>query len=146
MATQRYNKWLQLTGDGTIDVSTASMNVLLVADFYQFDENHSPENIDEYVLNGVNALVNDFFSSNSINNIIERTKEYLMLGITTYPDVVTAEIDRVFVDYPDKAESLKQLITNPTETFWKDLKEAGIGYFVFENVENDTLCFVEDIE
>ena len=146
MATQRYSQWLQLTGDGTIDVQTMNMNVLLVADFYQFDENHTPDDINEYVLNGVNALLDDFFCTNSMNNIIERTKEYLMLGITTYPDVVKAEIDRVFADYPEKAEALKQLITTPTETFWTDLKEAGIGYFVFTNAENNVLCFCEDID
>ena len=146
MATIRYNEWLQKVSSGEFDLSKATMNVKLVAETYVPEESHTQADITPYILAGVAVIVDDYFSSNGMGNIIDTVKEKMLTGIKLFPDVVSKEIDRCFDG--EQAEKMKQLTMNPENNyqFWKDLKENGIKYFVFSSYEYDCLTFVEEID
>jgi hypothetical protein len=145
MSTLRYNEWLAKLSSGEFDLNKATMNVMLVADTYVPNENHTRANITPYILSGVAVIVDDYFKQNGMSNILDTVKAKMVLGIQTFTDVVSKEIDRVFTG--ERADKLKQLIMNPENNyqFWNDLKEAGIKYFVFESTNYNCLTFCEDI-
>lgn len=146
MATIRYNEWLQKVSSGEFDLAKATMNVMLVAETYVPDENHTQANITPYILAGVAVIVDDFFSTNGMSNILDTVKEKMFAGIKLFPDVVAKEIDRCFKG--EQAEKLKAIVQSPENSFkfWQDMKENGIKYFVFNSSEYDCLTFVEEIE
>lgn len=152
MSTLRYNQWLQLVSlpDNDplkFDVSKVDLNVMLVTEEYQPAENHTPPDVDKYIVKGVSAIMDDFFSTHGISDILDEVKAKMVMGFKYFPAEIAKEVDRVFTD-KTKAEKIKQLIQNPDNNFqlWKELKENGVGYFVFESPEHDSLCFCETIE
>jgi hypothetical protein len=152
MATLRYNQWLQLVSlDDSdplkFDVTKVDLNVMLVTDEYQPDLDHKPVDVDKYIVKGVSVIVDDFFSTHGIGDVIDEVKDKMVIGFKAFPAEIAKEVDRVFTD-KTKAEKIKQLIQNPDNNFqlWKELKENGVGYFVFESPEHGSLCFCETIE
>jgi hypothetical protein len=152
MSTIRYTQWLQLVNlDDSdplkFDVSNVDLNVKLVSEDYQPHADHKPIDVDKYIINGVSAIVDDFFATHGMSDIIDEVKSKMVMGFKYFPAEIAKEVDRVFTDKA-KAEKVKQLIQNPDNNFqlWQELKENGVGYFVFESPEHDSLCFCETIE
>lgn len=147
MATTRYAEWLQNVSDGTFNPNNVNMNVKLVLDEYVPDEAHHPADVQKYIIQGVSVIVNDFFASNPMSNIIDEVKSKMELGFDAFPSEIAQEIDRVVTD-ETKREKLKELMTMPNPEMhdrWMQLKENGVGYFVFESAELGILCFCEEV-
>mgnify|MGYP001564098249 CR=1 FL=1 len=146
--TTRYNDWLTAVSGGTFDVTKVNLNIKLVAEDYVPDEAHKPADVDKYIINGVSAIVNDYFCMNSMSNILDTIKAKMELGFQTFPYEIGLEIERVFFGEPEKAEKLKQLVQMRGDNnyqLWHDLKENGIKYFVAESTVHGVLCFCEEI-
>jgi len=150
MGTFRYSDWLEKVSLNEFNPNNVNLNVKLVTDEYVPDQSHSPADVDKYIINGVSTIVENYFSANSMANIIDRVKEKMVLGFQTFPAEISAEIARVFPGdyYKEKREKLQQLIMMPEarQQLWRELKENGIGYFVFESPEHGILCFCESVE
>jgi phage gp36-like protein len=123
------------------------MNVMLVCDSYVPNENDTPASVTPYILNGVSAIVNDYFSANVMSNILDTIKAKMELGFQMFPDVIAAQIELKVTD-TEKKEKLKQLIQMSGDNkyqFWKDLKDNGISWFVLESTEHGVLIFAEEL-
>lgn len=142
-STTRYQEWIQCVQDGAFLPSNNRMNVKLVADTYVPDESHHIADVQDYIVNGVYAIVDDYFSANPMSNILDKVKSKLEEGFAMFPTEIGQEIDRIFD--AERAEKLKQLIQSPSNNLWMDLKENGIGYFVFEFPELSILTFTEPL-
>ena len=149
MSTVRYNQWLAKVSSGEFDVTNVNMNVRLVTEDYIPNEDDTPADVTPYILNGVSVIVNDYFCTNPMSNILDTIKDKIELGFNLFPDVISAQIDAKIAD-ETKREKLKQLIGMPAQEgnnyqFWNDLKENGIKYFVLESTEHGILTFCEEI-
>lgn len=145
--TTRYSDWLNSVSEGKFDPTNVNMNVKLVLDEYVPSEMHKPVDVEKYIIQGISVIVNDFFASNPMSNIIDEVKAKMEIGFEAFPSEISQEIDRVVLD-ETKREKLKEVITMPnpeTHDRWMQLKENGIGYFVFESAELGILCFCEEV-
>ena len=146
--TVRYLEWLDSVSNGTFDPSNVNMNVKLVLDEYTPSETHKPVDVEKYIIQGVSLIIDDFFSSNPMSNIVDEVKAKMEIAFEMFPYEISQEIDRVVTD-EEKREKLKGLITMPSPDqhldLWMQLKENGVGYFVFESAELGILCFCEEV-
>ena len=149
MSTIRYNQWLAKVSGGQFDVSNVNMNVRLVTFDYVPNENDTPANVTPYILNGVSVIVDDYFCTNPMSNILDTIKAKMEQAFKMFPDVVIAEFNKKIADV-DKQEKFHRLIMQPghdqnSYQLWNDLKECGIKYFVLESTEHGILTFCEEI-
>jgi len=149
--TTKYQAWLNAYSAGTFDVTNVDMNCRLVTEDYVPDVNHTPTDVEPYIIKVVSVLVEDFFSSNQMGSILDLTKERLQEGLYAFPYEVGLEIDRVFPgeENEEKREKIKQLIQSPDPMhgdLWRELKENGIKYLVFESLAHGVLTFCEEID
>ena len=144
--TTRYLEYLDGITNGTISIDDVYFNVKLVSDEYVPNESHKHVDVQKYIIAALGVMTANDVKKLTMSEILDRAKELLKEGLTTYQDIIKDQIDVIISD-KIKREKLKELISSGDNNyqFWQDLKDNGIGYFVFESAPDGVLTWCEEV-
>lgn len=140
-----YNDYSEAYRTGQFNINNVAFVAKLVGEEYVPDPSHTPNDVKNFVIVSASALNGDVMTTSSMEQIMLIMQEKIKEEAKKDPQAVLETVDEMYGN-TEKGQRLKELLLFfESETYWKDLVEEGIKYYVVEYPILKILCFWKEI-